>query len=386
MGCQESTPKHMQDFTIKICKGSVIGAYVGDAAGGVLEFMRSITRNQVLNALTFPGGGAMRLGQGQITDDSEMAQCILYGILEQQRISKTKNLVLDLDNITKYYGTWMRCAFDIGNTTRNALKVIDPENPSPLDVFHNVATNSTSHSTSNGCLMRITPQAVWGHNLSNQDLKIAVELQTNLTHSVPKVVDACYIYCLAIKHLIHYPGDARGAYNFAKQESTKILSWFENIEIENLPNPQKNIGQSEIAFSYAFYYLRKVITQQDLSFEKIMEDTLFLGGDTDTNAAIVGGLLGAYFGVKRIPTNWINSILNFDKTKNDRSQIGQQNSGIARPQFLIPKHNLINDLDILVKNAPTKLSVKYMGRIYTNQDSIKNILNEARNQRIAQIV
>jgi ADP-ribosylglycohydrolase len=34
------------------------------------------------------------------------------------------------------------------------------------------------------------------------------------------------------------------------------------------------------------------------------------GGDTDTNAAIIGALLGARDGIKRIPLHWLNAVQN----------------------------------------------------------------------------
>ena len=61
--------------------GTVIGAFVGDAAGAKLEFFgRKITKDDVEDALKFEGGGVWNVGPGQITDDSEMAMCLLHGI------------------------------------------------------------------------------------------------------------------------------------------------------------------------------------------------------------------------------------------------------------------------------------------------------------------
>ena len=37
-----------------------------------------------------------------------------------------------------------------------------------------------------------------------------------------------------------------------------------------------------------------------------------LGGDSDTNGAIVGGLIGALVGIRRIPEYMIDKILSFD--------------------------------------------------------------------------
>ena len=47
----------------------------------------------VENALKFPGGGYWRVGSYQITDDSEMAMCILHGLQD-------KGAPLNLDKIT----------------------------------------------------------------------------------------------------------------------------------------------------------------------------------------------------------------------------------------------------------------------------------------------
>jgi len=50
----------------------------------------------------------------------------------------------------------------------------------------------------------------------------------------------------------------------------------------------KNIGNLKIAFVWAFYYLKNNFT-----YRAALKNILLRGGDTDTNAAIVGGLLGA---------------------------------------------------------------------------------------------
>ena len=57
-------------------------------------------------------------------------------------------------------------------------------------------------SESNGSLMRLTPMAVWGHKLSEAELKEAVRLEVKFTHSSEIVIEACFLYCLAIKFLL----------------------------------------------------------------------------------------------------------------------------------------------------------------------------------------
>ena len=60
----------------KASLGSMLGAFIGDSIGSLVEFRRGvIPRNEVDLALTMPGGGHWKLAPGQITDDSELAMC-----------------------------------------------------------------------------------------------------------------------------------------------------------------------------------------------------------------------------------------------------------------------------------------------------------------------
>ena len=66
--------------------GCIIGAFCGDAIGATLEFPNEkITQKTVETAITLPGGGTHKLAPGQITDDSELAMCLMKAILEVKR-------------------------------------------------------------------------------------------------------------------------------------------------------------------------------------------------------------------------------------------------------------------------------------------------------------
>ena len=68
------------------------------------------------------------------------------------------------------------------------------------------------------------------------------------------------------------------------------------------------------------------------------------GGDTDTNACIVGGLVGALVGVKSFPEDMLIPILSFDCAKN----------GVKRPEFLSVKRHAIPGIAKLIKLRPQK--------------------------------
>jgi ADP-ribosyl-[dinitrogen reductase] hydrolase len=59
-----------------------------------------------------------------------------------------------------------------------------------------------------------------------------------------------------------------------------------------LVNPQKSSGWIKIAFIYAIHFLIS-----NIPFEEAIRKIISVKGDTDTNACIIGALLGASYGI-----------------------------------------------------------------------------------------
>ncbi len=60
-------------------------------------------------------------------------------------------------------------------------------------------------------------------------------------------------------------------------------------DFDEMPNPsERPMRHIRISFLWSLYYLKN-----NYSFEKAIEDIISRGGNTRTNAAIVGGLVGA---------------------------------------------------------------------------------------------
>jgi ADP-ribosylglycohydrolase len=59
-----------------------------------------------------------------------------------------------------------------------------------------------------------------------------------------------------------------------------------------------------VAFGNAIYQLLHA-----RSAEEAIVDTIMRGGDTDTNAAICGALVGAVHGIERLPERWAQTVL-----------------------------------------------------------------------------
>ena len=75
--------------------------------------------------MSMPGGGCHGVAPGQVTDDSELAMCLMHGLIEG-------NGKLDVAKIVLYYGLWLKDGpFDRGSTVTNALKAINVDKPNP---------------------------------------------------------------------------------------------------------------------------------------------------------------------------------------------------------------------------------------------------------------
>jgi ADP-ribosylglycohydrolase len=71
--------------------------------------------------MKMPGGGPWKNGAGQITDDSELAMCMLHGLTTNPD-TQDGETVMSTRNIAKYYGKWIKTGpYDIGMATRGAL-------------------------------------------------------------------------------------------------------------------------------------------------------------------------------------------------------------------------------------------------------------------------
>ena len=97
-----------------------MGAFIGDAAGAHIEFKFKITEQMVDDSVAMNGGGSWDTGRGQITDDSEIAMCIMHGLTDPEARAESASSRLNLDGITYYFGQWKRDAFG-----KSVLSLID---------------------------------------------------------------------------------------------------------------------------------------------------------------------------------------------------------------------------------------------------------------------
>ena len=347
--------------------GCIAGAFIGDSIGSYLEFSHNPTKITVDNAMTMSGGGTFSLNPGQITDDSEIALCLAKGLYEG-------NGKMALDKIAYYYGFWINSRpFDLGSTIGAAfypLKDLSSNQFETLSLSHMITNRSFRNnmdSQSNGSLMRITPLAVWCQNLSEKDIEEAVKLEIKHTHHNPILIEASILWVLAIVKLIKYEDDQildeetniknrmKYVYSYIKSKieasdkfSPEIKEWWKQVEEEKFMKADVRMGWVKIAWTYGFIYLKK----QETNYDEVIRSIIQQGGDTDTNACIVGGMIGSAIGLKRINPDFIKTMVfcncNDVKSYNRRDPFFNPINGLKLGNSLF---NLApKTLEVIIKN------------------------------------
>jgi ADP-ribosyl-[dinitrogen reductase] hydrolase len=320
--------------------GAVMGALVGDAAGAVLEFLgRAPTEAEVHRALDMPGGGVWRVAPGQITDDGELTVSLLGAL--------APGAPYDADRVAAAYVAWYRSSpFDVGGTTAAALRAFAPRAPGDFAgaaaALERAAREASMGSKANGSLMRASPLGVWGHALPTDILVAAARQDSALTHPNLSCADAVAAYSIAIATLIRERGDRAAAFAAAEtwadaHANDEVRGWIAAARAgENVPY-HPLAGFIRIAFVHAFRHLLA-----GTSFVDALRETLLGGGDTDTNACIVGGLIGAADGLAGIPESMRRAVLEC-----------ATRSGRPRPSFLHPREVLTRVQALVAAPCPS---------------------------------
>jgi ADP-ribosylglycohydrolase len=316
-----NTPKDRYDAAL----GCFLGACVGDAAGAFLEFTsHKPSKNEVKTAMTMPPSKVFYTAAGQITDDSELALCLAQALAIGKQF--------ELEKIAQNYAYWIESRpFDIGSTTISSLGCVQEpewkricETKGYAVAMQKAAALRCMDSKANGSLMRSAPLGIWGSRLEAKQLaQYAIE-DSRLSHPNESCGHAVACYSIAIASLIENQGDRDKAFqqvlNWSNTHACQeVRSWLQNAQ-DNVDEPYyPQVGFVKIAFIHAFRHLGL-----GTNYAAAIEETLLGGGDTDTNACIVGGLIGAACGASQIPKSMQNAVLHCDTLQ------GEQ----PRPAFL----------------------------------------------------
>jgi ADP-ribosylglycohydrolase/fructose-1,6-bisphosphatase/inositol monophosphatase family enzyme len=285
-------------------QGCLLGQLAGDSLGGLVEFRSGwlIRERYPDGCRELKDGGTWNNLAGQPTDDSELALMLARTLVHRGEY----DAAAVLDGYARWYDDPQ--TFDIGGTTRQALRAA-AEAPSREERLGETLQAANRHSQANGSLMRISPLGIFGAGRPDEAATWA-RADSQLTHPHPVCQDACVVFVAAIVHAIAQGGGPKAAYAAALAEAARqeahpdVRATLEAAQQGPPADYSAQMGWVRIALQNAFYQLLHAP-----SFEEGVVATVMAGGDTDTNGAIAGALLGAVHGRRAVPRRWVDALL-----------------------------------------------------------------------------
>jgi len=340
----------------------ILGAFVGDALGDDCEFQEYNLKNYK-NIMSPKGPWP----PGEITDDSEMALSIAYSIMDSPDL-----FTLNQKYLFFYHGIWISTApIAAGAATKNALKLFKYEEHTNL-IYNQTEEEENNNNKimkdivdkiykyniqtlANGLLMRSSSFHVWYYYIHKEETenilkendklkylglynKIKKEIikDSSLTHpneempiiaSIFAFMVQCALFEYSPKQIFEKMDTLLSNDIFEMQESLelKVKKFiYDTLEDFKKPDFDKNIYFQNIfesmgyyvhAIRLSLYYVYDFDNIKPMKgytkYRTIMNDINNFGGDTDTNSAIVGQIIGPLIGFSNFGNKDMTKILNF---------------------------------------------------------------------------
>jgi len=289
----------------KQMKFGIVGLLVGDALGVPYEFTPEDKIPPRKDIEYKPPEGfkrAYNVRPGTWSDDGAQALCVLDALLEAERTNDVFHEVVGRNLLAWRDKGFMAVddnVFDIGTTTNAALNRLASGMPA-LE-----AGMIGERYQTNGSLMRVLPVAFMQDYDDDHVLRAAMG-QSKVTHAEPVVLLACGIYVLWAKGIA--AGDSDAWENAFERVHKTVPKGTLTMLLEHLRTWTKTpTGSGYIVDSL---HTAKYVMDTSMDYESAVKNAIAFGNDTDTTAAIVGGLAGLKY--QNIPERWYYGLRGWD--------------------------------------------------------------------------
>ncbi len=281
-------------------RGSLLGLVAGNQLGVPTEHMG--TPDAIRKA--FPNGVvdlAPPPKNSPYDDDAAMALLLGESLLASKGF--------DANDVARRWVKWMKVdGRGIGITTKRALTLID-RGKEPFEAGRLANQENPGRSAGNGSVMRCIPVALRYHDDPDRLIRVSTQ-QAAITHADERCTWGAAAVNLAARELLH------GNIYFVDEVMHRIGDRAPRVlreAIHRVPRERESdlpiarageAGYVVHCVEIAFWFVT-----HDRSLEEALIALAQAGGDTDTNAAVAGALLGARYGDIALPPRWIDKII-----------------------------------------------------------------------------
>jgi len=332
--------------------GALVGLAAGDALGAPYEFAAPVAGEDA----AMIGGGLGDWAPGEWTDDTQMAICIA-------RVTATGSR--EATAIGEAFLDWYASdPADVGVQTRAVLSRADRGAELRERAAEHFAANP-DRAAGNGSLMRTAPVALAGLGDDEAIATMAREVSA-LTHGDPLAGEACVLWCVAIDRAVRHArldGIRDGLDWLPADRRARWQEWIDDAEHQPAEafRPNGFVVTALQAAHSAIHHTPIPHRQPGRHLERALRRAVSIGDDTDTVAAIAGGLLGARWGRSAIPLAWQRLLHGWPGlTTRDLTALAVRTATGDRPDAsgwptspsLLPHYRQVEPADPLVCPAP----------------------------------
>lgn len=297
----------MTDMTSKI-KAVIIGHAVGDALGVPVEFCSrdELKQNPVTD---MRGYGTYPVPAGAWSDDTSMSIAALDSLADG---------CLDFDGIMDNFIKWLSQdeytptgkTFDVGHTCLCAIR----NRMKNQDLPATQCGQGGEYANGNGSLMRIHPFVLYAYTkcMKYDDWSDLIRSASALTHAHERSRLGCMIYTFVLFHLLA-DSNKSVIWTALRRAEAHLCDEPEFCHYTRLFAPDfAALPEDEIRSSgYVVDTLEAAVwcLLTTDSYRDCVLKAVNLGGDTDTVAAVAGGLAGALYGYEGIPQAWRETLI-----------------------------------------------------------------------------
>lgn len=305
----------------------IMGMIFGHALGSAVGLAGKYSPKKNITSITFPRQDSIRgHPPNDWSADTDRMILVMQAMTDSREI-----LVTDISRRLKH---WVE--HGDGNSNGRAagvsalLKMYADDKHFLIDPTH-VADDTWKKSgkklATNACLPWASALGI-DNDLSR--VKNNAKILTSVTHADPRCSSASVMHAICIHALIYRHDDtpscewlnamladmvAAGREGLSTEESDDLAGWLQSAYVGGVANLWldqtsmdyvfKTLGCSVFAMQIISCAIRHNVTP---SFKKTITHIASEGGDTDTNCAMIGAVIGAYIGFSALPQDWVQAL------------------------------------------------------------------------------
>lgn len=291
-------------------RGSFAMHMLGDALGAPHEFFKWNRDTVYTGKLEIEPYRIQMFGKvitqpvGSVTDDTQMTMCLMNSIIENEGY--------DRDAVALSYMAWVATKpIDLGVNTRYIFgnRTMKGYNSRVATLKDKIKTGEKRASHANGPLMRCLPLALL------PDWQDTCTIDTDLSNPYTICVHAVHAYVSVLRSLLRGRSIEESIFTitdvaFHDEVLVAIEQAIDGVDRDVSGKDKGMITHALYCAIRSLLMVDKGLTPEDAIRWVITQGTNTGHGDTDTNAAISGALIGAYYGFdslmdsRRTARNW----------------------------------------------------------------------------------